>query len=477
MGSTPNDNQPTTSCHVVAVPYPGRGHINPMLNVCSVIAENNKDILITFVITEEWLGLIGSVSKPPNVRFATIANVLPSELIRGDDPRGFWTTVKTKMEEPVERLVDQLRLPAPAVIVADAFLAWAADLAARRNIPLASVWPMSASVFTVLYHFDLLNPKNGDDIVDCIPGLSPLRVADLPTALRDKEAALSIPQLLHNRKFLIFTSIYDLESQVIDALKQKSTFSIYNIGPSTSYFKVKNIDNQINIGHRKDLLHPPELESEDLSENNTSLQDNFNYYLKWLDLQPPDSVLYISLGSFLSVSKAQIDEIATGLVKSGVRFLWVTRAETLRLQEICGVKGLIVAWCDQLRVLSHPSVGGFWSHCGWNSTNEALLTGMPVLTFPILMDQVPNAKAIVEDWKIGWRVKRMFDENDLARGNEIAEIVERFMNLESEERKEITTNAKELQKICEKEFADGGSFQTNVDGLTTSILQLSPTGL
>ncbi|KAL0459915.1 UNVERIFIED_CONTAM: UDP-glycosyltransferase 87A2 [Sesamum latifolium] len=112
-----------------------------------------------------------------------------------------------------------------------------------------------------------------------------------------------------------------------------------------------------------------------------------------------------------------MDEIAAGLRESRCRFLWVTRFEKTRLEEIYGEKGLVVEWCDQLCVLCHPSVGGFWTHCGWNSTKEAVLAGMPLLTFPIVMDQVPNPSS------------------------EIAEIVLRFMDLESPERKELTRNA------------------------------------
>ncbi|KAI3450855.1 hypothetical protein Pfo_007520 [Paulownia fortunei] len=343
-----SENQTTPSFHVVAMPYPGRGHINPMLNLCKAVAERSSDILITFVLTEEWVGFLGSMNKPPNISFASIPNVVPSEKVRGDDVHGFAMAVLTKMEEPFERLLDERRLPPPAVIIADAFLPWAAEVAGRRNIPLAYLWSMSASVYTVFYHFDLLVQNghfpvdlsvNGDAIVDYIPGLSPIRVADLPTIITDQEITSMFLTIIPDEskaKYLVFTSVYELEAQVFDALKQKSAFSIYNIGPATSYFKARDI----------------------INSTTTTPADDTNNYLKWLDLQPPSSVLYVSLGSFLSVSRAQTDEIAAGLHDSGVRFLWVARRETSRLQEMCGEKGLVVAWCDQLRVLCHPSVGG-----------------------------------------------------------------------------------------------------------------------
>jgi hypothetical protein len=93
-------------------------------------------------------------------------------------------------------------------------------------------------------------------------------------------------------------------------------------------------------------------------------------------------------------------------IDSGVRFLRVARGEACRLKEICGDMGLVMPWCDQLRVLSHSSIGGFLTHRGWNSTQEGVFCGVPFLTFPIVMDQPQNSRLIAEDWRIGWRVKQ-----------------------------------------------------------------------
>ncbi|KAL1065451.1 hypothetical protein V6Z11_D13G280900 [Gossypium hirsutum] len=109
---------------LVAIPYPGRGHINPMMNLCKLLASRKHDLLITFVITEEWLGFIGSYTKPDNIHFASIPNVLPSELVRGADFPGFYEAVMTKMEAPFEELLDTLELPVTGII-ADTELKWA----------------------------------------------------------------------------------------------------------------------------------------------------------------------------------------------------------------------------------------------------------------------------------------------------------------------------------------------------------------
>ncbi|KAL6979048.1 7-deoxyloganetin glucosyltransferase [Sarracenia purpurea var. burkii] len=143
-------------CHVVAMPYPGRGHINPMLNLSNLIASTNHHILVTFVVTEEWFGFLSSEAKPPNVRFSTIPNVIPSEIGRGADFPGFVEATLTKLEEPFERLLDRLDPPTPSLIIYDTYMMWVVDVGNRRNIPVASLWTMPASVFTVFQHFDLL---------------------------------------------------------------------------------------------------------------------------------------------------------------------------------------------------------------------------------------------------------------------------------------------------------------------------------
>ena len=153
-------------CHVVAMPYPGRGHINPMMNLCKLLTSQKPDILITFVVTEEWLGFIRSETTPDNIRLATIPNVVPSELVRAADMDGFIDAIMTKMEAPFERLTDRLE-PPPSLIVADTFLPWAVRVANRRSIPAASFWPMPASLFSVFQHFDLF-AQNGHYPVDLL---------------------------------------------------------------------------------------------------------------------------------------------------------------------------------------------------------------------------------------------------------------------------------------------------------------------
>ncbi|KAJ9543565.1 hypothetical protein OSB04_023272 [Centaurea solstitialis] len=417
-----------TTSHMVAIPYPGRGHINPMINLCTLISlRRPSDLLITVVVTEEWLGFIGSDPKPTNIRFATIPNVIPSELHRASDFAGFIKSVHTNLEDPIEKLLRRMEIPA-TVIVYDTYLMWIIDLGKRLDVPVASFFTMSATVFSMCYHHDLLlrNGHTGDDyssekdeeVIDYIPGVPPLRVADLLT----------------------------LEDTVIDALKSELSVPVYAVGPSIPYFNVQNGENT------------------PICENDQNTPD----YLEWLDCQPEASVLYISQGSFLSVSNAQLEEIVAGVHESGVRYLWVARGETSHFRRENDGKGLVIPWCDQLRVLRHGSVGGFWSHCGWNSTKEDAYAGVPMLTFPIFFDQVPNSKLIVEDWKMGRSVR--VDEGILVTRDEIAKLIKSFMNEESEEGKEMRKRAREIKKICRQVTNEGGSAKKDIDLFISDIL-------
>jgi hypothetical protein len=150
------NSEPTTFCHVVALPAPGRGHINPMMNLCKSLSSKKRNLLITFIVTEEWLGFIGSDPKPDNIRFSTVPNVIPSEVGRGADSPSFYEEVLRKMRAPVEELLDRLEPRPITIMIADTYLNWAIDIGNRRNVPVASLWTMSALVYSVFHHFDLL---------------------------------------------------------------------------------------------------------------------------------------------------------------------------------------------------------------------------------------------------------------------------------------------------------------------------------
>nr|AUR26632.1 UDP-glucosyltransferase 87K2 [Centella asiatica] len=438
--------------HVVAMPYPGRGHINPLLNLCRSLSSRNKHTLFTVVVTKEWLGLLGSEIMPENMKFASIPNVVPSEAGRAADIIGFVESVQTKLEDPFERLLNQLEPPVK-LIVSDTILQWVVLLGNRRNIPVASFWTSSASIFSIAYHHGLILQNNhssleerGDELADYIPGLPALKLVDLLPFSTVKnqifEKIVAAFSLVPKAQYLLIVSIYEFESKVINALRSSLSIPIFTVGPNIPHFSL-----QVN------------------SLGITKSTDS-SCYMKWLDSQSPGTVLYISYGSLLSVSSPQMDEIAVGLVESGVPFFWVARGEASRLKEVCSGAGIVVDWCEQLRVLCHSSVGGFWSHCGWSSVMESVYAGVPLIASPITADQPMNAKLVTEDWKIGCKMKIEVGNERWMKREEIVEVVTRFMDNENLERKEMVKRVKALQQKARNAVENGGSSDMNLNTIS-----------
>jgi len=292
--------------------------------------------------------------------------------------------------------------------------------------------------------------NDADGEVENIPGISSAHLADLRTVLHENDQrvlqlALECISKVPKANYLLLTTVHELEAETIESLKAIFPFPIYPIGPAIPYLELGENPSSVNNDHDPD-------------------------YIKWLDSQPPESVLYISLGSFLSVSSAQMDQIVEALNSSNVRYLWVARADASWLKDRCGDKGMVVPWCDQLKVLSHSSVGGFWSHCGWNSTLEALFAGVPMLTFPLFLDQVPNSSQIVDEWRNGCKVEEeKLDSEEIVAKEKIEKLVKRFMDLESQEGKQIRDRAREIRAMCLKAIGTGGSSDGNLDAFIRDI--------
>ncbi|XP_044957084.1 UDP-glycosyltransferase 87A1-like [Hordeum vulgare subsp. vulgare] len=455
------DSAAAPPCHVLAVPYPGRGHINAMLNLCRLLAARGR-VSATVVVTEEWLGLLGSEPATSGVRLEAIPNVVPSEHGRAADMVGFVEAVYTRMEAPFERLLDRLGA-APAAIVADTFVPWTVRVGDRRGVPVCVLSPLSATMFSVQYHFDRLpvasggtappvsDNSDGNDsclIEKYIPGLKSVRLTDLEPTHSNKIVLNQIVEAYrHVRKAqcVIFTSFYELESDAIGSLRRELPCPVFAVGPCIPFME--------------------------LQENN-AISEEEQGYMAWLDAQPVNSVLYVSLGSYLSVSSAQLDEIAMGLAQSKVKFLWVLRNAGSHMQELVGGSdGVVIQWCDQLKVLCHPSVGGFFTHCGMNSTLEGLYAGVPMLTLPIAFDQPINSRLIVDEWKVGYGLKEKIRDDGIIGREEIAEGVKTLMNCDDVEG---TRRRASLMKQASRAAVEvGGSSDSDITSLINYISQFS----
>ncbi|KAM1460929.1 hypothetical protein ACFX15_044478 [Malus domestica] len=180
--------------------------------------------------------------------------------------------------------------------------------------------------------------------------------------------------------------------------------------------------------------------------------------LEWLDQQPPNSVIYVAFGSFTIFKPTQFKELALALEFSERPFLWVVRPDSTDTTsdpypegypERVASRGRMVGWAPQQKVLAHPSIACFLSHCGWNSTLEGLSNGVPFLCCPYFADQFTNESYICDVWKVGLR----FEKNDtgIITKEEIKNKLEQLLG-----DKDFNERALKLKELAIANVEEGG---------------------
>ena len=194
--------------------------------------------------------------------------------------------------------------------------------------------------------------------------------------------------------------------------------------------------------------------------------------MSWLNERSVSSVVYVSFGSLAELDAEQMEEVAQGLRTSNYYFLWVVReSESNKLPKDfvkeTSDRGLVISWCPQLEVLAHKSIGCFITHCGWNSTLEALSLGVPMVVMPRWTDQSTNAKFVTDIWKTG--IKAQSDENGIVRRDVIRQCISVVM--EGEKGQEIRKNADKWKDLARHAFDEGGSSDKNIKDFVSKLIQ------
>ncbi|XP_039144063.1 crocetin glucosyltransferase, chloroplastic-like [Dioscorea cayenensis subsp. rotundata] len=175
------------------------------------------------------------------------------------------------------------------------------------------------------------------------------------------------------------------------------------------------------------------------------------------------------------MKKEQMEEMVKGLKESKRPYLWVVRKDNREkeLLEIEGEEGddqdgngMMVEWCSQVRVLAHKAVGCFVTHCGWNSTLESLVCGMPVVGMPQWPDQGMNAKLVESLWGCG--VRSEFDGDCVVKGEELVRCLELVMG-DGEKGVKIRTKAKMWKDKASEAVSKCGSSDLNLKKISSKV--------
>ncbi|CAJ1965504.1 unnamed protein product [Sphenostylis stenocarpa] len=250
---------------------------------------------------------------------------------------------------------------------------------------------------------------------------------------------------------IIINTFQDLDGEALDSLRATNP-NIYTIGPL-------------------DLLgrHFPKKEKGFMSVG-SSLWKNDSNCLTWLDKWEPNSVVYVNYGSITVMTSHHLKEFAWGLANSKLPFLWITRPDVVKGESVAlpqdffdeiKDRGYITSWCIQDQVLSHPSVGVFLTHCGWNSTLESVSSGVPMICWPFFAEQQTNARYLCRNWRIGMEIN-----HDVKR-EEITKLVTEMMK--GEKGMEIRQKSLEWKNKAIRATDVGGSSYNNFHKLIKDI--------
>ncbi|ERN14706.1 hypothetical protein AMTR_s00038p00224660 [Amborella trichopoda] len=248
-----------------------------------------------------------------------------------------------------------------------------------------------------------------------------------------------------------FNTFEDLEKPVLDAMRERISCSIFTIGPVVSFSQSES------------MVH--------LNSVSMSLWKEEDACLEWLNDKELKSVLYVNFGSLAILTPNQINEFACGLANSQRPFIWVIRddlvaGESAMLEkefvEATKERGLILSWCNQMKVLSHHAIGGFLTHNGWNSTIESISNGMPMICWPYLVEQQTNCWYVCKELGIGMEIN-----NDVKR-EDVEELVRELMG--GEKGKEMQLKAKKWKESSKTALQFGGSSYNNLERLIKEVL-------
>ncbi|CAN1249931.1 UDP-glucose flavonoid 3-O-glucosyltransferase 6, partial [Linum perenne] len=444
---------------LVFIPSPGVGHITALAQLAGLLVTKDDNLSVTILImhlphgdsnyTNHTKALVATVSD--RVKFVDLPpNDAAVDPTAKDVVSFFMNSYKSHVRDAVSKLVEQ-----------SSFLSGYIFYTSGAGCLNLSLYFQNLRDKQNLSVSDFKNPDANWEIegfANSIPG----KVLPRPILNPDQcDGFLDFVKMYRNAKGIVINTFPELESATIEHLSK---------GP---------------VG--------PILE---LKRGGGGGDDRGSEIMNWLNEQPPSSVVFLCFGSNGCFNEKQVKQIATALERTGYRFLWSLRrpppkgtvsfpldyenpAEILPegfLERTSGV-GKIIGWAPQTAILAHPSMGGFVSHCGWNSILESLWFGVPIATWPIDGEQQLNAFEVVKEWGLGVDIKMEYskefgmDEDEVitVSSEEIEEGIKGLM----EEGSEIKENVKKLSEKCRQALEEGGSAEVALNRFITDVIRKS----
>ncbi|KAK4432489.1 UDP-glycosyltransferase 73C3 [Sesamum alatum] len=475
-----------TQLHFLLIPLMSQSHIIPLTDFAKLLAQRG---VVVSIITTPLNYIRYKASIQHALESGLTIQMLPLEFPGGQVglPPGCenmdsaasvdlaWDLMLASeiLKSPLEEMIEKLD-PSPSCIISTSALPWTQQVADNFKIP--------RYIFETVSCFTLL----------CAHKLSQARIQE--TEISDSESFL-VPDIPHRVEFTkAQLPAREYSDRVKSFVEQIGKTMLSARGAVVNSFE--ELEPWYVEGCRKErqrlwCIGPVSLCNKNLAEKSdrgdkASIDEQ--YCMSWLDSREPRSVIYACFGSLSRISAAQIKEIGLGLEASNCPFIWIIRsldssaevekwlAEEKFEQRIEG-RGLIIrGWAPQVLILSHPSVGGFLTHCGWNSTLEGISAGVPMITWPMCAEQFYNEKFIVDVLKIGLRIGFEVcavaeQSNALVKWDQVKKSIEKFMDDRDDEGRDRRRRAQKFGEMAKAALEQGGSSYLNITLLIQDVMQ------
>ncbi|KAF3795851.1 UDP-glycosyltransferase [Nymphaea thermarum] len=463
--------------HVIVFPFMGAGHMIPFVDLAMLLSQ--RGLAVTIATTPLNVARIESTIahvKASGLKIQTAQLPFPSkdyglpencenfEVLTNHEMAVKFLVSLKNLKAPFERLLQE---SSPDCVMVDGFFYWALKVAREREIPCIVFTITSCFSRVLLVHLHNLRPQErvtSDSEPFLVPGLPDkieLTKSQLPDSLgfRNTSHQSEMMEMLEGMAAaddesdgIVVNSFDELEPTYLQFYRDHVKKPLWTIGPVC-------------------LCH-----SRQRSQRGKESAINEAECLQWLDSRKERSVLYVSFGSVSNLSEAQLLEIEMGLKNSGVFFIWVIKGPAdddkfaHGFRKEVGEAGLIIrGWAPQFTILSHPSVGAFLTHCGWNSTLEAISFGVPMLTWPLFAEQHLNEKLVIQALGTGVKVgsaaisMALGEENqvEVVKRECIEKAIRRVMG-DGQEAAELRERARRLGESARKAMREGGSSYLNL---------------
>uniref|UniRef100_A0ACD5TQW8 Uncharacterized protein n=1 Tax=Avena sativa TaxID=4498 RepID=A0ACD5TQW8_AVESA len=444
---------------VLVMPLPEQGHVIPLMELSHRLVEHGFEV--TFVCTEHIHALLLDGGATDEAALGGIHLVsVPDGLADGDDRRdlgkvldGFTRCIPGYMEELI-RATKAKWLVADATIVG-----WCSEVAKKLQVRVACFFPASAAYLGTLLRIPQLIKEGFFDpngfpkrqgALELAPKMPPLYTAQMPWSVAGgPEGQQAFFQLVsrnaeatRHADMVVCNTFLDAEGTALELYPE-----ILPIGPLLSRKKKSPVAGQF------------------LPEDTGCLQ--------WLDAHSDKSVVYVAFGTSSAFDPSEILALAEGLERTGRPFLWVVRPDFTAATGSGGLwtkawfddfkdrvagKAMVVSWCAQQQVLAHRAVACFLTHCGWNSTMEAVMNGVPILCWPYFLDHFTHQSYICDIWRTGLAVSRSpgQDAGVVVTKEEVSTRVEQIVTDNG-----IAERARSLRDAAHRGLARGGSSFQN----------------